>query len=153
MAALATIVEVMVRAQETDATVDADSVVWPSRTALYAIMALQAEINPRLIDAARELSGGAMLMTPSAMRDLEFPEAAEDLTRHLASPCVPARHRLALLRIAWDLIGSEFAGRHQQYEKFYGGPSLVNKLHMHGHYDFARCGRLVDDALSRAVPT
>ena len=57
MAAFASIVELMVKAQETEATVDEDGVVWPSRAALYAIMALQAEINPRLIDIARELSG------------------------------------------------------------------------------------------------
>ena len=28
------------------------------------------------------------------------------------------------MRLFWDFIGSEFGGRHQQYEKFYGGASF-----------------------------
>ena len=27
-----------------------------------------------------------------------------------------------MMRLVWDLIGSEFGSRHEQYEKFYGGP-------------------------------
>jgi 4-hydroxyphenylacetate 3-monooxygenase len=32
---------------------------------------------------------------------------------------------MKLLNLAWDLLGSDFAGRHMQYEKFYAGPSFV----------------------------
>ena len=28
-------------------------------------------------------------------------------------------------KLAWDIVGSEFAGRHMLYEKFYAGNSLV----------------------------
>ena len=28
---------------------------------------------------------------------------------------------MKLFKLAWDMVGSEFAGRHQQYEKFYAG--------------------------------
>ena len=63
MAALASIVDIMVEAQETRATVE-NGVVWPSRVALYSVMALQSDLNPRLIDLARDLSGGAMIMLP-----------------------------------------------------------------------------------------
>ena len=31
---------------------------------------------------------------------------------------------MKLLNLAWDLLGSDFAGRHMQYEKFYAGPAL-----------------------------
>ena len=54
--------------------------------------------------------------------------------------------------MAWDLIGSEFAGRHQQYEKFYGGASFLVKQNMFRTYDFARAGRLVDAALALPEP-
>jgi 4-hydroxyphenylacetate 3-monooxygenase len=120
MAALASIVEIMVEAQESRATVDEDGVVWPSRIALYSVMALQSDLNPKLMDIARDLSGGAMIMLPSSHLDYENPETAKDLERYVASPGYPSRSRVALLKLAWDLIGSEFAGRHQQYEKFYG---------------------------------
>jgi len=88
-----------------------------------------------------------MLMVPSSRRDYDNPQTAADLHRYVASPRFPSEDRVALLRLAWELIGSEFAGRHQQYEKFYGGPSTVNKLHMYRNYDFAAASRLVDAAL------
>jgi 4-hydroxyphenylacetate 3-monooxygenase len=146
MAALASIVEMMVEAQEARATVE-NGVVWPSRIALYSVMALQADINPKLIDLARDLSGGAMIMLPSSRLDFENPETAGDLERYVASPGYPARRRVALLKLAWDLIGSEFAGRHQQYEKFYGGPSIANKLHVYRTYDFAGAKEFAEAAL------
>ena len=41
---------------------------------------------------------------------------------------------MKLMRLAWDLVGSEFAGRHAQYEKFYAGPGFVMNL-----YSFLNC--------------
>ena len=105
MAALASIIDIMVEAQETRATLE-DGVVWPSRVALYAVMALQSDIKPRLIDIARDLSGGAMIMPPP-LHDYENPETAAELERYGASPGYPSKRRVAL---AWDLIGSEFGG-------------------------------------------
>ena len=120
---------------------------WPSRVALYSIMALQSSINPRLIDLARDLSGGAMIMLPSSRMDYDNPETARELERYVASPGYPSKRRVALLKLAWDLIGSEFGGRHQQYEKFYGGPAATNKLHLYRNYDFATAKQLAEAAL------
>jgi 4-hydroxyphenylacetate 3-monooxygenase len=152
MAAIASIVENMVWAQEAQATVDEEGVVWPSRAALYAVMALQSELNPRLMDMARELAGGSMIMLPSSVKDFADPETAADLERYVHSPGYPAQARVALLKMLWDLIGSEFAGRHQQYEKFYGGASFLVKQNMFRTYDFARAERLVDAALNLPEP-
>src|SRR6185437_5531647 len=120
---------------------------WPSRTALYAVMALQSELNPKIIDIARELSGGSMIMLPSSVKDFENPASAADLERYVQSPGYAARERIALLKMAWDLIGTEFAGRHQQYEKFYGGASFLIKQNMYRSYDFGRAKALVDGLL------
>jgi 4-hydroxyphenylacetate 3-monooxygenase len=38
---------------------------------------------------------------------------------------------MKLFRLAWDLLGSEFAGRHLQYEKFYAGPGFVMNTYSH----------------------
>jgi len=50
--------------------------------------------------------------------------------------------------LVWDLIGTEFAGRHEQYEKFYGGASFLVKQNMARAYDFASAATLVDRALA-----
>jgi 4-hydroxyphenylacetate 3-monooxygenase len=150
MAALATIVESMLKVQETDATTDAEGAVWPSKAALYAVMSLQSEINPRLLDIARELAGGSIVMLPSSVKDYANPEIAGDLERYIASPRFPSRTRVAMLKLIWDLIGTEFAGRHEQYEKFYGGAAFLVKQNMARAYDFAAAKQLVDKALAGA---
>jgi 4-hydroxyphenylacetate 3-monooxygenase len=148
LAALASIVEGMNLAQETLATFDDEGVLWPSKSMLYAVMALQAEINPRMIDIVRELTGAAMISLPSSLKDFENPEAAEDIARFYKSSNMSARERVALMRLAWDFIGTEFGNRQQQYEKFYGGASFIVKMNMFRSYDFKRAGALVDRALS-----
>jgi 4-hydroxyphenylacetate 3-monooxygenase len=147
LAAFASIVEGMVQAQETMATVDDEGVLWPSRTALYSVMALQGEINPRMIDIVRELTGAAMITLPSSLADFENPESAADMERYFRSATTDARSRVALMRLAWDFIGTELGNRHQQYEKFYGGASFLVKMNVYRAYDFARAGNLVDAAL------
>jgi 4-hydroxyphenylacetate 3-monooxygenase len=148
MAAYATIVESMIRAQESEATIDSEGTVWPSKTALYSVMALQSEINPKLLNIARELAGGSIIMLPSASRDFDNPEMAADLERYIASPGFPSRLRTQILKLVWDLIGTEFAGRHEQYEKFYGGASFLIKQNMARAYDFRGATGLVDKALA-----
>ena len=148
MAAYATIVDSMVKAQEFQATVDSDGVVWPSKQALYSVMALQPDINPKMLNIARELAGGAMIMLPSSVKDFESPEIASDLERYIASPGFKAKDRIAVLKMAWDLIGSEFAGRHEQYEKFYGGASFLVRQNMARNYDFDAATSMVERALA-----
>jgi len=97
MAAFATIVESMILAQEAQATIDAEGTVWPSKAALYATMALQSEINPRLMDIARELAGGSIIMLPSSVKDFQSPEVAADprtLCRLAGIPIACARGRV-----------------------------------------------------------
>jgi 4-hydroxyphenylacetate 3-monooxygenase len=148
LAALASIVETMLRAQEVEAYFDKDGVLWPSKAALYAVMALQSEINPRMIDIVREITGAAMITLPSSERDFDNPEILEDLERYGRSATHSARERTQLMKLAWDFIGTEFGNRHQQYEKFYGGASFLVKMNMFRSYDFTRATSLVDKALS-----
>ncbi|TAL80039.1 MAG: 4-hydroxyphenylacetate 3-hydroxylase [Burkholderiaceae bacterium] len=147
MAAMATIVDSMITAQEAKATMDENGVVWPDKASLYAVMALQSQINPKMIDIARELSGGSMIMLPSSYLDYRNPDIAKDLERYISSNGVSSKDRVAILKMAWDMIGTEFAGRHQQYEKFYGGASFLIKQNMYRAYDFKHATALVDHIL------
>jgi 4-hydroxyphenylacetate 3-monooxygenase len=61
LAALVSIVDGMLHTQEVMATADQNGVMWPSKMALYSVMALQSEFNPRMIDIIRELTGAAMI--------------------------------------------------------------------------------------------
>jgi 4-hydroxyphenylacetate 3-monooxygenase len=57
--------------------------------------------------------------------------------------------RFRLFRLAWDLVGSEFAGRHVQYEKFYAGASFVVRNHSWREAPWAEFHRVVDQLLER----
>ncbi|RAI41457.1 4-hydroxyphenylacetate 3-hydroxylase family protein [Rhodoplanes roseus] len=152
LAALVAIVDTMMRAQELNATIDDKGVLWPCKSTLYAVMALQSEINPRAIDIIRELSGAAMISLPSSAADFDGTVTGPDMERFMRSGVASARDRYALMRMAWDFIGTEFGNRHQQYEKFYGGASFLVKQNMFRNYDFARATAMVDAAL-RLPPT
>jgi 4-hydroxyphenylacetate 3-monooxygenase len=54
---------------------------------------------------------------------------------------------MKLYKLAWDLIGSEFAGRHLQYEKFYAGASFIVRNHNFREAPWAHYHRVVDDLL------
>jgi 4-hydroxyphenylacetate 3-monooxygenase len=138
----------MLESQEVRAVIDEKGVLWPSKTSLYAVMALQSEINPRVIEIVRELTGSAMITLPSSVKDLESQETAPDVERYMRSGSLSGRERIKLMRLAWDFIGSEFGNRHHQYEKFYGGASFIVKQNMLRSYDMERATALVDAALS-----
>jgi 4-hydroxyphenylacetate 3-monooxygenase len=147
LASLVSIVQNMLLSHEAVATIDANGVLWPSRTALYSIMALQSELNSRMIEIIRELTGAGMITLPSSLADFSNEETRGDIERYMRSASSGAKDRVAMMRLAWDFIGSEFGNRHQQYEKFYGGASFIVKQNMYRNFDFASATGLVDKAL------
>ena len=61
---------------------------------------------------------------------------------------------MKLFKLAWDMIGSEFAGRHLQYEKFYAGASFIIRNHCYRETDWAAFNALVDKVMAGYdVPT
>jgi 4-hydroxyphenylacetate 3-monooxygenase len=148
LAAFATIVDSMLQAHETTATIDADGILWPSQTTLYAIMALQSEFNGRMLEIIRELAGAAMITLPSSARDFDNPAIAADIERYMQSGKADAKTRVATLRMVWDFLGTEFGSRHAQYEKFYGGASFLVKQNVNRFFDYKRATQMVDTALA-----
>ncbi len=147
LASLAAVVEGMVLAAESAAVTDARGVVHPHPRFLYGAMGLQSQLYPRAIQIVRELAGGGFLQVPSSMHEFANPETAPDIRRHVQSPGVPAEERVKLFKLAWDMVGSEFAGRHQQYEIFYAGAPFVVKGYAYQNYDFAEALALVQRCL------
>ena len=89
-----------------------------------------------------------MIQLPSSVEDLKNPEIHDYVTKYVQSPGVPGEDRIKLMKLAWDLIGSEFAGRHEQYEKFSAGAPFILKTHSHRTYIWDKATGLVDYAMS-----
>ena len=147
LVSLVSIIEHALLSQEVAATIDTNGVLWPSRTGLYSIMALQSELNSRMIEIIRELTGAGMITLPSSIADFTGEETQADVARYFRSASSEARERVALMRLAWDFIGTEFGSRHQQYEKFYGGASFLVKQNVNRQFDYVRAAKMVDAAL------
>ena len=147
LASIVTVIDSMLQAHETVATIDRDGVLWPSQTTLYAVMAMQSELNGRMLEIIRELAGAAMITLPSSAHDFDNPDMAKDIDRYMQSSSTDARTRVATLRMAWDFLGSEFGSRHAQYEKFYGGAAFLVKQNVTRFFDYKRAAAMVDAAL------
>ena len=111
-------------------------------------MVLQPEQYAKLLTMIRDLCGGGLIQLPSSVDDFANPAVAADVERYIQSPGISAADRVKLLKLAWDLIGSEFASRHQQYEMFYAGAPFIVKMRMYDAYDFTTGRDLVDTLLA-----
>lgn len=148
LAGLASLVESAVLAAEYQSSAD-DAGLWlPHPRALYGAMALQAELYPRVLAIVRDLAGGGVLQLPSSVADLRTPATWADMEHFLGSPAAGAAERVKLFKLAWDAIGSEFAGRHHQYEMFYAGAPFVAKGYAYRNYGFDGHVRAVDAFLA-----
>ena len=90
-------------------------------------------------------------MLPSSEADLRDPVVGADVMRTQGSPVAGAFERVRFFKLAWDAIGSEFASRHVQYEKFYAGANFVTRGHAYRTFDWEGSSRMVDGVLGRTV--
>lgn len=148
LAAHAAMVSGLVYAQEQNCEIDDHGVAWPGREECFATMTLQSEFYPKLLHLVRDLCGGGVIQLPSSAADFANPEARADLDRFVQSPGYTSVERVKLMKLVWDMVGSEFAGRHHQYEMFYAGAPFLVRMRMSQVYDFDRAAALVDRALT-----
>jgi 4-hydroxyphenylacetate 3-monooxygenase len=97
----------------------------PNRRIMYAALNWCQEYHTEIIDVLRTLVGGAPLQMPASIDVIADPELKNRFDRWWKTPSISALDRIKLYKLAWDISGSEFAGRHMLYEKFYAGNSQI----------------------------
>ena len=149
MAAQAATVEGLLYGMES-AGAEAGGYFLPDAGMLYAAQVHTQALYPRFIEEIRSLAGGGLIMLPSSEADLENAEVARILesVQVSARDGEGARERMALMKLAWDAVGSEFAGRHTQYEMFYAGAGFVTAAHCFGRYDWTDGERILGRLLA-----
>lgn len=139
----------LVLAADAECVHDPRGFVYPNPTYVYANNWLQATHYTTLLTYLRELAGAGLIQLPSSYRDYQHPEVARDLDRFIRSPGLSSVERTKLFKLAWDLVGSEFAGRHQQYELFYAGArSVTTSIRAFRAFDFAAAKAVVERCLA-----
>ena len=131
---------------------DAES--WPegyctyNRRYMYAALNWCTEGHSGIIDVIRELCGGGVFQMPADISVMNNPEMRQEFETYWQTPQLQAVERMKLFKLAWDLIGSEFAGRHAQYEKFYAGASFIVRNHNYREAPWEHYHQIVDDLMA-----
>jgi 4-hydroxyphenylacetate 3-monooxygenase len=123
-----------------------------NRRMMYAALNWCTENYTPIVDSLRELCGGGVFQMPADISVMDDPELAQRFETYFSTPQTSAIDRMKLFKLAWDVVGSEFAGRHQSYEKFYAGASFVVKNYSYREAPWATFDKIVDDLLGSYGP-
>ncbi|PWA04261.1 4-hydroxyphenylacetate 3-hydroxylase, partial [Pueribacillus theae] len=130
-------IEGQVLASEYECTFDKNGTAIPHPRYLYGAMGTQNSLYPRVIHLLRDLVGGGVLQVPSSYKELVGEETKEDMDKYIRSANgMSAEEKVKLFKLAWEVIGSEFGGRHEQYEMFYAGAPFVAKGYAYRNYGY-----------------
>jgi len=125
----------------------AEDYVTINRRYMYAALNWCTENHSMIIEMLRELMGGGVFQMPADVSVMGNPELREKFEQFWATPFMESFDRMKLYRLAWDLVGSEFAGRHTSYEKFYAGSYFVVRNHSHREAPWDEFHAVVDRQL------
>lgn len=124
---------------------------WPegyitfNRRIMYAALNWCTESYSAIIDQLRELSGGGVFQMPASIDVMHDADARGKFETYFQTPQLAAVDRMKLFKLVWEMVGSEFAGRQQQYEKFYAGASFIVRNHNYREAPWAMFDGVVDE--------
>jgi 4-hydroxyphenylacetate 3-monooxygenase len=127
---------------------------WPApyvsfnRRIMYAGLEWCTQNYSSFIDELRTLCGGSVFQMPADVSVMADPALAQQFMTFWQTPQGDALARMKLFKLAWDMTGSEFAGRHLQYEKFYAGASFIIRNHSFRETDWSEFNKVVDDLMA-----
>ena len=83
---------------------------------------------------------------------MRIPETRALFEELWQTPTQTAVDKFKLFKLAWDLLGSDFGGRHLQYERFYMGPAFVVRSHNSRECDWQEIDGYIDALLASYGP-
>jgi 4-hydroxyphenylacetate 3-monooxygenase len=116
---------------------------------MYAALNWCQEHHTEIIDTLRTLLGAYPMVMPASIDVLNDDALRDRFERWWKTASIDAIERHKLYKLAWDLVGSEFAGRHMLYEKFYAGNSLIVRNQRDREAPWEKFHDTVDGLLAR----
>ena len=116
---------------------------------MYAALNWCQEHHTEIVDMLRTSLGGMPLLMPASIDVLTDDTLRDRFERWWKTPSIEALDRYKLYKLAWDLIGSEFAGRHMLYERFYAGNSIIVRDQSDREATWGKFHAIVDGLLQR----
>ena len=86
----------------------------------YRVFATEA--YPRVKEIVHQVMASGLIYLPSSALDFENPDIDSYLKQYVrGSNDIDYKERIKIMKLLWDAVGSEFAGRHELYERNYAG--------------------------------
>ena len=152
LAALYGMIKAMIHGQIHDHETLTNGYVNYNRHYMYAAIYFATQHYDQICAKVRELSGGSVLQMPADISVLHNPETRRLFDELWQTPTHSAIDRFKLFKLAWDLLGTDFGGRHLQYERFYMGPAFVVRGHNSRECPWGEIDDFVGALLDRIEP-
>ena len=111
---------------ETEAVAHRDNFWTPSAQPLYALRCMLPFWFPKVSEYLKLIGSHYMFSAPRAA-NMKDPEMKHLIDLYLGGAAdVTAEDRAQVFRLSWDFVGTEMAGRNEQYERFYLGSGSRN---------------------------
>ena len=110
------------RAAEADAALNEWGVMCPASMPVEITRNLFMTAYPRMAEILQLLGSSSFMILPSEA-DFQSP-LGPAIEQYLATDNTPARQRVKLFRLAWDIACSSFGGRQVLYERFFASDPL-----------------------------
>ena len=94
----------------------------------YLLNRAGARIAAAFGEEMRPLGASLQIWRVLAMTEADYanPDVGRLMDEWLIGPGIDARRRLELMKLAWDMTGSEFGSRAGLYERLYSGDPEIN---------------------------
>ncbi|HEV8716786.1 MAG TPA: 4-hydroxyphenylacetate 3-hydroxylase N-terminal domain-containing protein [Candidatus Binatia bacterium] len=100
----------------------------------------------RAVDTIRLMGSTGLIMTPTE-QDFAHPDLQEFLPRHLRGRDMSAQERVQVMRLAWDIMGTQFGSRQFMYEWFFAGDPISSRIVYYGTDRRKECTALAQHLL------
>ncbi|MGI9594591.1 MAG: 4-hydroxyphenylacetate 3-hydroxylase C-terminal domain-containing protein, partial [Acidimicrobiales bacterium] len=105
---------------------------YANESAINAALRLYPEAYPRIVDHLYQLGGGGFVSIP---QEATLEVAGLAIDKYYKGASAEAKDKVALFRLAWDVVGSGWGGRQELYERFFFGDTQRMKSMNYQFYD------------------
>lgn len=109
--------------------IEHNGAVVPSTEHMMAHRMLMGTAYPRIKEITSQLVASGLIFQPSSALDFKTPELRSYLDKYVRGSTSDSVERIKLMKTLWDAIGTEFAGRHELYERNNLGNHEAIRLH------------------------
>jgi amino acid adenylation domain-containing protein len=101
----------------------------PNLDYMMAFRMMGAMAYPKIKEIVHNIVASGLIFQPSSSRDFQSPELRPYLDKYMSSSTGDAIERVKVMKMLWDAVGTEFAGRHELYERNNYGNHEVIRMH------------------------